>query len=220
MKKQMNIEEVLTFSESLELKKVDFLEVFNPFIIASNLGVSIFIVLIFGMFFFMGFLLVFAILAKEFQKGSFLENFIFGGVLLAIVVGVGISVTNGNEVALLTSESQQEYQSMESKWVRELATPYLEQLPLESVTGIAKVEYDYELETVTTAPPRHQVPIKVTTTKGDTYRLWAKVVELEEAVPSILTFTTLSQDLVFHEYADVAFKKGYYNGTIYTSVDL
>lgn len=109
---------------------------------------------------------------------------------------------------------------MESKWMRELALPYVEQLPLESVVDIAKVEYDYDLETTTTAPPRHQVPIKVTTTQGETYSLWAKVVELKEDVPSILTFTRLHQDIVFHEYAEVAFPKGYHNGTIYTSADI
>lgn len=124
------------------------------------------------------------------------------------------------DVILYTNEEkerEQKHVAQEQKWIRDVAIPHMEQLPLKSEMAIDTIEYDKDLEKTSEKPSPEMVPVKVTAKDGEAYSLWAEVIKLDDNLPSLLTFTHLENDLRFNEYAAVYLEKGYYNGTLYTN---
>lgn len=115
------------------------------------------------------------------------------------------------------NECKQESFAKEQKWIQEVATPHMEQLPLKSEIAIDTIKYDTNLEKMTEKPSLEKIPVKVIAKDGEVYSLWVEVIQLDENAPPVLNFTYLEKDLRLNRYADVYLEQGYYNGTLYTN---
>lgn len=208
MKSPIALSDVLNYSKSLNIEKPGVWEMLtansrsateNTFVVIMLIVVVLFAACVFS-------------LAWR-DKGIIEITFYVGAMVGAVMLGSHHGMADSQSVS-------PEYLAMEKKWQRELAYPYVEQLPVKSETQITSIEYDYDLEVSTEAPSKNKIPVRIATENGKELSLWVEVVKLDEAVPSILTFNELEKDLVFHELSEVFLKKGYYDGKLYTNQEI
>lgn len=124
----------------------------------------------------------------------------------------------------LTDESGIAYIKEEAKWERELATPYIEALPVVTHENVDYVEYNYDLQvedenmaSETEKAGKELMPLKVFLKDGQVLQLWAKVLPLEKDMKRArLEYKLLEKDLIFHERSEVFQEKGEFDIVLYT----
>lgn len=142
---------------------------------------------------------------------------------LAIWGGLG-AIQYASYDELTTDESRIAYEKEEAKWERELATPYMEALPVVAHENVDYVEYNYDLQvedekkaSETKIAGKELMPLKVFLKDGQVLQLWAKVLPLEKDMKRArLEYKLLEKDLIFHERSEVFQEKGYFDTVLYT----
>ena len=196
MTKPLTLNEVLTFSEGMELGRAGLSSPFAVFALAL-IGMAI------GLFF-LSFLIP--------RAGNNVLFLLLSGGCLWLFFGMTPS-----------GEQVQAHKAKELEWEREYAQVYINQLPVNRIENIQQVKYDYELE-VSQSDLRNSVesrvskkPVTVTMAEGKKQSFWAEVIYREELESPYIEYRYLDAELKFQEHSTAFKEKGYQQVKLYTN---
>lgn len=153
-----------------------------------------------------------------------------GVVPVVCVMAVGIILFQISYVSTtkVSAEDRDKYVQEKEVWIKEYATPYYEQLPVERFENLQSVSYSEELafkaedymgyDRYKYQGKNYETPINLVTENGEEHRFWAEVIYQPELESNYVEYIYVEQDIIFHEFElRPLYNKGFNEVKLYTN---